>query len=337
MTLAVRSETWAVPVGEVDGEDAEHPDEEGDAEDDGAGFFEEELAAVVEAQGERAHGGPAVLGQLEDEGRGVGLHDGGVEQLGGDERGEEAEGVEAEHDQRAQADDAAEEHAVGDEGRDDEGVDGQARGAGHERRDEDGGDALALVLDGARGHDGGDGAGVGGEQRDEGFAVEADGAHDAVGDERGAGEVAGVFEDADEEEEQKDLREEDEDGLDAVPEAVAQEEAQPVVGKQQRGVGAGVGEEVAEAVGERLAEREDDLEDSEDDGEEDERAGDAVEQDASRGGASRGRRRGIGSWCARRPAWPSVRQDAGRLQHGELHGAEVVCEAWCRPGGGSRG
>ena len=69
-----------------------------------------------------------------------------------------------------------------------------------------------LVLNGARGHDGGDGAGVGGEQRDEGFAVEAGGAHDAVGDEGGAGEVAGVFENADEEEEQKNLRQEDKDG-----------------------------------------------------------------------------------------------------------------------------
>ena len=143
---------------------------------------------------------------------------------------------------------------------------------------EDGGEALALVLDGARGHDGGHGAGVGGEQRDESFAVETDGAHHAIGDERGAGEIAGVFQDADEEEEQQDLRQEDEHGLHAVPKAVAQQQAQPVIGKQQRGLGARVGEQQSEAVGERLAEREDDLEDREDDGEEDERAGDAMEQ-----------------------------------------------------------
>ena len=92
----------------VDGQNAEHPDQEGDAEDDGAGLLEEELAAVVEAQRERAHGGPAILRQLQDEGRGRGLHHGGVEQLGGEQRGEEAERVEAEHDDGAQPDDAAE-------------------------------------------------------------------------------------------------------------------------------------------------------------------------------------------------------------------------------------
>ena len=134
------------------------------------------------------------------------------------------------------------EKTIGNERRDDERVDGQARGAGHEGRDEDGGEALALVLDGARGHDGGHGAGVGGEQRDESLAVEADGAHHAVRDERGAGEIAGVFQDANEEEEQQDLRQEDEDGLHAVPQAVAQQQAQPVIGKQQRGLGARVGE-----------------------------------------------------------------------------------------------
>ena len=130
------------------------------------------------------------------------------------------------------------EQAVGDERRDDQRVDGQPRRAGHERRDQDGGESLALVLDGARGHDGRHSAGVGGEQRDEGFAVESDGAHDAVGDQRGAGQVAGVFQHADEEEEQQDLRQEDQHGLHAVPQAVAQQQAQPVVGQQQRGFGA---------------------------------------------------------------------------------------------------
>ena len=54
-------------------------------------------------------------------------------------------------------------------------------------------EAVALVFDGACGHDGRDCAGVGGEQRDEGFAVESGGAHDAVCNERGACEVAGVL------------------------------------------------------------------------------------------------------------------------------------------------
>ena len=129
------------------------------------------------------------------------------------------------------------------EGRDNEGIDRQARGASHERRNQNGGDALALVLDSAGGHDGRHCAGIGREQRDERFAVEADGAHDTVGDQRGAGEVAGVFEHSDEEEEQQDLRQEDEHGLHAVPQAVAQQQAQPVVRKQDGGFGAERGEQ----------------------------------------------------------------------------------------------
>ena len=137
----------------------------------------------------------------------------------------------------------AEDVAIRNERRDDQRVDRQARRAGHERRDENGGDSLALVLDGARGHDRRHSAGVGGEQRDERLAVEADGAHDAVGDERGAGEVARVLEHADEEEEQKNLRQEDEHGLHAVPQAVAQKRAEPVVRKQLRDVSAGAREQ----------------------------------------------------------------------------------------------
>ena len=110
----------------------------------------------------------------------------------------------------------------GNECRNEQHVDRQARRAGHERRDENGGEAVALVLDGARGHDGRNGAGIGGEQRDEGLAVEADGAHDAISNERGAGEVTGVFKDSDEQEEQQDLRQEDEHGRDALPCAIEQ-------------------------------------------------------------------------------------------------------------------
>ena len=137
---------------------------------------------------------------------------------------------------------------VGNEGGDEQHVDRQARGAGHEGRDKNGGEAVALVLDGARGHDGWNGAGIGGEQRDEGFAVEADGAHDAIGDEGGAGEVAGVFKDADKEEEQQDLRQKDEHGGDALPRAVEDEGLNPAGGKKWADKLAHASEDVAEAV-----------------------------------------------------------------------------------------
>ena len=107
------------------------------------------------------------------------------------------------------------------ERRDDQRVDRQPRRAGHERRDQNRRHALALVLDGARRHDRRHRAGIRRQQRNERLAVEPDGAHHAVGDERGAREVARVLEHADEEEEQKDLRKEDQHRLHAVPEAIA--------------------------------------------------------------------------------------------------------------------
>ena len=210
------------------------------------------------------------------------LHHGGVEQPGGEQRGEEAQHVKPQHDHGAQADDAAEKEVIGNERGDNQRVDGQARRAGHEGRDHDGGDALALVLDGAGGHDRRHGARVCREQRDEGLAVEPDGTHDAVGDEGGAGEVAGVLQHADEEEEQQDLRQEDEHGLHAVPQAVSQQQAQPIVGQQKRGLGAKAGEQDAHAVRERLAQGKDDLKDGEDHREEDERSGERSSRTESR-------------------------------------------------------
>ena len=66
----------------------------------------------------------------------------------------------------------AEQLPVGQKRRDDQGVDRQARRTGHERRDQDGGRAVALVLDGARGQDRRHRAGVGRKQRDERFALQ---------------------------------------------------------------------------------------------------------------------------------------------------------------------
>ena len=67
MTLVARSEDLRDPRDEVHGQHAEHPDQEADREDDGAGLLQEKHAAVIEPQAERAHGGPAILRQLQDE------------------------------------------------------------------------------------------------------------------------------------------------------------------------------------------------------------------------------------------------------------------------------
>ena len=152
-----------------DGQMRENPKRQRDGDDDGSGHPNEDARAVEQAQAERVESGHAVLRQLEDEGRIAGAEDGALEQARGGECGDEAGDVEAEHDDGAQADDSVQEVGVGNEGGDEQQIDGQARGAGHERRDQDGGEAVALVFDGARGHDGWNGAGVSREQRDEGL------------------------------------------------------------------------------------------------------------------------------------------------------------------------
>ncbi len=146
-----------------DREMREDPESQGDAEDDGAGLAEEDVGAVHEAEEERAQGGHAVLRQFKNEGRFVGLEDGAFEQPGGSHGADEAGNVKRQHDDGAQAEESVEKSDVGDEGGDQKHVNGQARRAGHEGSDEDGGEAVAAVFDGARGHDGGNGAGISGE------------------------------------------------------------------------------------------------------------------------------------------------------------------------------
>ena len=220
---------------------------------------------------------------------------------GGDESGK----IEAEHHQRAQAEKAVEVRGVGNEGRDEQQIDRQPRRAGHERRDQNGGQAVALVLNGARGHDGRNRAGIGRKQRDERFAVEADSAHHAVGDQRGAGQVAGIFENADEKKQQQNLREEDQNRADAFPHAVEQQRLQPADGQQRarkiarrasispsRLRAAGPSEKTTSKTAITTSEKQ-------------QRSPDAVQQHVVDLARILGRERSAGSWCAGSPARPS--------------------------------
>jgi hypothetical protein len=112
-----------------------------------------------------------------------------------------------------------------DEDADKQSVDRQARRAGHQRRDHDGGETVALFLDRAGGHDAGDGAGERREQRDKGAAIEADAQHQLVHQESGAGHIARRFEEQDEGEQDHDLRQEHHDGANAVDSGVDDEGA----------------------------------------------------------------------------------------------------------------
>ena len=120
----------------------------------------------------------------------------------------------------------------GDEGGDDQRVDRDARRAGHQRRDQDGGQPVAAVVDHARRHDAGDGAGETRQQRNEGAAVQAGAAHDAVHQERGARHVAEIFQQQDEQEDDDDLRQEHDDAADAGDHAVLQKALQQPAGQR---------------------------------------------------------------------------------------------------------
>ena len=147
------------------------------------------------------------------------------------ERAGDARDIEPEHHEALQVDKAPDLFG-GDEGRDDQRVDGNARRAGHQRRDQDGGEAVAPVVDHPRRHDAGDGAGKARQQRNEGAAVQPGAAHDAVHQERRARHVAKVFQQQDEQEDDDDLRQEHQDAADARDQAVLQKALQQAGGQR---------------------------------------------------------------------------------------------------------
>ena len=116
--------------------------------------------------------------------------------------------------------------------RDQQGVHRQPRRTGHEWRDEDRRDAIAFVLNGARRHDRRYRATVGREQRDEALALQSDARHGAVRDQRGARQVAGVFQDADEQEQEQHLRQEYEHAPNPPPDALNDQRLQQTIGQR---------------------------------------------------------------------------------------------------------
>ena len=92
---------------------------------------------------------------------------------------------------------------------DDQGIDRDARRAGHQRRDQDGGQPVAFRVDHPRRHDARNGASKAGEQRDKGATVQPRPAHDLVHQERRAGHIAAIFQHDDEQKQDQDLRQKD--------------------------------------------------------------------------------------------------------------------------------
>ena len=118
-------------------------------------------------------------------------------------------------------------------------------------------------------------------------------AHRAVGDERRAREVARVLEDADEQEQQQDLRQEDDDRPDAAPDAVDEKRLEQGRRAERPTASAPeAGTAWSTRVHERARRREDRLEHGDDDGEEDERPRDGMQEhgvEAARPDRRRGR------------------------------------------------
>jgi hypothetical protein len=107
------------------------------------------------------------------------------------------------------------------------------RAAGHERRDHDRREAVVPVLDRARGHDSGNGAGEGREEWKEGASREADRSHHAIHDEGGARHVARVLHERDEEEEDRELGEERGHGARARDHPIHEERADRTGGQRR--------------------------------------------------------------------------------------------------------
>ena len=193
---------------------AQPPHHDADRHDDRAGGLEEREALVArrdERVPQRRH---LVRRQLEDHRPRGALHERPPQHGRADERRHRAEEVARRERHGGVERLADEQHAR------QEHVDRQPRRAAHERRDEDRREPIAAIRNQPGRHDPGQRAGVAREQRHERVAGQAEAAEQPVHHERGAREIAGVLEQADEEEQQADLRQEHHRARDAADDPV---------------------------------------------------------------------------------------------------------------------
>ena len=201
----------------------EEPQHDADAEDDGAGALQEKAGALEHLHDHVAQPRQPVGRQFHDHHGRRALEQRALEKPREAEGAQRAERIHEQHDAGLRQ----HRHGVAGQQRGDhQQVDGEARRAAHERGDEDGHKPVLGILDGARGHNAGNRAGVGAEQRDEGFAVEANAAHQPIHDERGAGHVAGILQQPDEEKQNQDLRQKHQHAADAGDDSIGEQVAE---------------------------------------------------------------------------------------------------------------
>ena len=230
------------------------PEDDADAQDDGAGTTQKKKRALKHVQKHVFHPRQPVGWQLHDHERRRAFEQRALEEPGEAERAERAESIHQHH----EADFCTERDPVlRHERGDHQQIHGQPRGTAHEWRHENRDEPVLWILDGARGHDARNGTGIGAEEGDEAFAVETDAAHQAVHDERGPRHVTGAFEQPDEEKQNQDLRQKFNHAADAGDGPVGDEITQIAGGHRPFHQVGEIGRAVVEPVHRRLRERED--------------------------------------------------------------------------------
>ena len=205
----------AFMVGEV----GEEPQGDGEGQD-GRRHLLQVLAALLPGMASDGLAGRDAVGrQLHHEGEVVVLDKTGKD-FGAQERHHDAEQVDPEQCRGG---------VVGEESPGQEHENRQAAGAGHERDDGDGNQAGLPALDGARRHDGRHIAAEAHDHGDERLAMETDAVHQLVHDEGGAGHVATVFHQRDEQVQDQDVRQEHEHAAHSADDPVHHEVFQPSV------------------------------------------------------------------------------------------------------------
>jgi hypothetical protein len=193
-----------------------------------------QTCAAPDLRGEQLDRRHAVGGQFHVEARGSPPQHRAIEERRGSQRREAAQHVKPQHDQGLEAQNPAHAHRRN-KGGDEQRVDRKARGAGHEGRHQDGREAIPGRRDGARREYAGNGAGEAREERDEAPPLQARPPHDAIDHECRARQIAHVFEEVNQGEQDHDLREENQHCSETREHAVDPEIGQEARGQHPRG------------------------------------------------------------------------------------------------------
>ncbi len=203
----------------------EQPQRDGDGHDDRARAAQKDPRALPQADQHVAHRWQLIARHFHHEPAAFAARRRLAQYQRGEHRADDAEQIQAEQHQPLQPD-PRHDVARRNERADDDGIDRQPRRTGHQRGDQDRRQPFLGIVDRARRHDAGNGAGEGGEQRDERAARQADRRHHPVHQQRGADHIAGRLQHQDEEEQDDDLGQEHHHRSDAVDDAFDQQVAQ---------------------------------------------------------------------------------------------------------------